>query len=292
MTESQSSAEHNLRGSDDYPAPIRLLASDLDGTIFGDDLVISPRTRRAIQDSQARGVVVTIATGRMFRSAQQIASNLEVVGPIICYQGAMVRDADTSKQLLHETIPHDLAHSIFDETERLGLHLNVYFNDELYVSQVNRHAEFYSRINMSLPMTEVGSLHAWLEGQEGKEPTKLVIVTDAEETDTVLRHFMARYGASLQVTKSHARFTEFTNKLCSKGRALALLAAELGIPRESVMAIGDGLNDLDMIAWAGLGVAMDTCPQEVRAAARVICPPLSEDGAAVAIERYVLGRER
>jgi Cof subfamily protein (haloacid dehalogenase superfamily) len=292
MTEAQSGAEHNPLASADYPVPIRLLAIDLDGTIFGDDLVISPRTRRAIQDAQALGAVVTIATGRMFRSARQIAVDLRVTGPLICYQGAMVRDAVTSELLLHETIPHGMAHTIFAETEGLGLHLNVYLDDELYVSQVNRYAEFYSSINMGLPMTEVGNLHEWLDGQGGKEPTKLVIVTDTEQTDGVLGHFTARYSESLQVTKSHARFTEFTNKRCSKGRALAFLAAELTIPRESVMAIGDGLNDLDMIAWAGLGVAMDTCPQEVRAAARVVCPPLSEDGAAVAIERYVLGRKR
>jgi Cof subfamily protein (haloacid dehalogenase superfamily) len=292
MTKARSSAENNLSAGAEYDSPIRLLAIDLDGTIFGDDLVISPRTRRAIRDSQAGGVVVTIATGRMFRSARQIAADLEIVGPIVCYQGAMVRDAVTGELLLHETIPGDMSHSIIAESDRLGLHLNVYLQDELYVSQANSHAEFYSRINMGLRLTEVGDLHKWLDRQDGKEPTKLVIVTDAEQTDHVLRHFTSRYGGSLQVTKSHARFTEFTNKLCSKGRALAFVAAELGIPRGSVMAIGDGLNDLDMIEWAGLGVAMDSCPQEVRAAARVVCPPLSEDGAAVAIERYVLGRGR
>ena len=267
---------------------IRLLALDLDGTIFGDDLVVSPRTRQAIADAQSAGVTVTIATGRMFRSARQIASDLGIGGPIICYQGAMVADTATGHLLLHQTIPVPLAHAVIEDTERMGLHLNVYLDDQLYVSKVNPQADFYSRINMGLPMLEVGDLHAWLNAQEGKEPTKLVIVTDADKTDSVLQTFTHLYSDMLQVTKSHARFTEFTNRKCSKGRALAYLAERLTVPRERVMAIGDGLNDLDMIEWAGLSVAMATCPTPLRNAARIICPPLSEDGAAIAIERYAL----
>jgi Cof subfamily protein (haloacid dehalogenase superfamily) len=272
-----------------HPAPIHLLALDLDGTLFGDDLVISPRVRKAIKDAQAAGVTVAIATGRMFRSARQIAADLEISGPIICYQGAMVADTRTGEVLLHRTIPLDLALSVIDDTKRLDLHLNLYMDDELYVEARNRHAEFYAHINMGLPMNEVGGLRNWLNERKGKEPTKLVIVTDAPQTDNILTYFTERYGELLQVTKSHARFTEFTNKLSSKGDALQFLAERLGIKQESVMAVGDGLNDLSMIAWAGLGVAMHACPLPLREAARVICPPLAEDGAALAIRDYVLG---
>jgi Cof subfamily protein (haloacid dehalogenase superfamily) len=272
-----------------HHAPIKLVALDLDGTLFGDDLVISTRVREAIRDAQAAGVTVVIATGRMFRSARKIAADLEIYGPIICYQGAMVADTRTGEVLLHRTIPLDLALSVVDETKRLGLHLNLYMHDELYVEARNPQAEFYAKINLGLPMNEVGDLRNWLSGQKGNEPTKLVIVTDAPQTDETLAYFSERYGKSLQVTKSHARFTEFTNKLSSKGDALRFLAERLGIDHESVMAIGDGLNDLSMIAWAGLGVAMDACPLPLREAARVICPPLAEDGAALAIRDYVLG---
>jgi Cof subfamily protein (haloacid dehalogenase superfamily) len=224
----------------------------------------------------------------MFRAARQVAHDLQVTGPAICYQGAMLRDTSTGRTLLHETIPIEFAHKVITDVVQRELHINVYLDDQLYVSRANPHADYYASINMGLAVNEVGNLHPWLDEQDGKEPTKLVIVTDPEVTDAVLRTFTAKYGRDLQVTKSHPRFTEFTNKRCSKGRALAFLAKELGIPRESVMAIGDGLNDLDMIAWAGLGVAMDTCPEEVRRAARWICPALSEDGAAVAIENHVL----
>jgi Cof subfamily protein (haloacid dehalogenase superfamily) len=272
-----------------HHAHIHLLALDLDGTLFGDDLVISPRVREAIRDAQGVGVTVVIATGRMFRSARQIAADLEISGPIICYQGAMVADTRTGEVLLHRTIPFDHALSVIDETKRMGLHLNLYMDDELYVEARNPQAEFYAHINMGLPMNEVGDLRNWLNARGGKEPTKLVIVTDAPQTDPTLAYFTEQYGEALQVTKSHPRFTEFTNRLSSKGDALRFLAEMLGIERDSVMAIGDGLNDLSMISWAGLGVAMHACPLPLREAARVVCPPLAEDGAALAIREYVLG---
>jgi Cof subfamily protein (haloacid dehalogenase superfamily) len=266
---------------------IKLIALDLDGTIFADDLIISERMRQAIRQAQGAGVIVTIATGRMFRSARQIAEDLDISEHLICYQGAMLAHSATGEVLYHKAIPLDFAQQIIAETARRGLHLNLYLNDNIYVSRITPEAEFYSRINMDMPLNEVGDLSTWLDTQGGAEPTKLVIVTDAEQTDRTLVLFTELYGDRLQVTKSHPRFTEFTNAECSKGRALAFLAGHYNIPREQVMAIGDGHNDLDMIAWAGYGVAMSTSPQAVLSAARIVTGALAEDGAARAIQEWL-----
>jgi Cof subfamily protein (haloacid dehalogenase superfamily) len=267
---------------------IKLLALDLDGTIFGDDLVISTRTRKAIECAQRQGVLVTIATGRMFVSARAIAADLNIDAPLICYQGAMVRHSHSGEMLYHKTVPAGLAHEIISKTQEMGLHLNLYLNDEIYAARISEEALFYSRINMGLAINEVGNLNTWLDAQGGAEPTKLVIITDPDQTDQVLRLFTEQYGTKLQVTKSHPRFTEFTSIECSKGRALAFLAEHTGVDRSEVMAIGDGHNDLDMIAWAGHGVAMASAPQEVLDAARTVCAALLDDGTAETIERYVL----
>lgn len=266
---------------------VRLIALDLDGTVFGDDLVISERTRRAIAAAQEAGILVTIATGRMFRSASQVATDLGISGPLICYQGALVRYHPSGETLLHETVPAPLARQVIKATTRAGLHLNVYVNDELFVDKITPEAQFYSSINLDLPMHEVGDLAAWLDAHGG-EPTKLVIVTDPHKTDGVLADYTGQFGAILQVTKSHPRFTELTNKSCSKGRALAFLAERHGVHQAEVMAIGDGLNDLDMLSWAGYGVAMQGAPEAVIRASRIVCPPIEHDGAADAIERYAL----
>jgi Cof subfamily protein (haloacid dehalogenase superfamily) len=266
---------------------VRLIALDLDGTVFTDDLIISNRMRRAIRHAQEAGVLVTIATGRMFRSARQIAAELDIREHLICYQGAMIAHSVTGEIPYHETIPIPLAHAIIDETKGRGLHLNLYLSDQIYVSRITPEAEFYSRINMDMPINEVGDLRPWLDEQGGAEPTKLVIITDETDTDATLELFTGLYSGRLQVTKSHPRFTEFTNAECSKGRALAFLARYHDVPREAVMAIGDGHNDLDMIAWAGYGVAMSTSPQQVLSAARIVTGALADDGAAQVIERVL-----
>jgi Cof subfamily protein (haloacid dehalogenase superfamily) len=119
-------------------------------------------------------------------------------------------------------------------------------------------------------------------------PTKLVIVSTAEQTDANVAHFRERFGSRLNVTKSYPLFTEIIHPDVSKGRALARLAEQLGIAREEVVAIGDNLNDLDMIEYAGLGIAMGNGAAAVKAAAGWVCPTQAEDGVAVAIEQRVL----
>lgn len=267
---------------------IKLLALDLDGTIFTDNLIISERTRKAVKAAQERGVLVTIATGRMFTSARKIAHDLGISAHLLCYQGALLRHSDTEETLFHKTVPLPLSHEIIDATGQRGLHLNVYLDDELYVAEMTVGALYYSQVNYGLELNIVKDLHSWLDAQEGREPTKLVIVTPPEQTDAVLEEFTREYGDRLQVTKSHPRFTEFTNKECSKGKALAFLAARFGVKREEVMAIGDGHNDLDMLTWAGYGLAMPSAPQAVLDIAHGVCLPIDEDGAAEAIERFIL----
>jgi hypothetical protein len=268
---------------------IKLLALDLDGTVFSDDLVISERTRRSIRAAQEKGVVVTIATGRMIRSARIIAAVLGIEQPLICYQGAMLAHSRTAELLYHRTIPREHTLEIIKDARSRQLHLNLYLNDEIYVERITPEAEFYSRINMDMPINAVGDLDTWLSKQGGLEPTKLVIVTNEEQTDATLSLFTNLYSDRMQVTKSHPRFTEFTNIECSKGRALAFLAAHLSLTRDEVMAIGDGHNDLDMIAWAGYGVAMGTSPQAVLEAARIVTGSLADEGAARVIEQHILG---
>lgn len=268
--------------------PIKLLALDLDGTIFHDDLSVSDRTRKAITDAQDAGVIVAIATGRMYRSARAIAADLNVHGPMICYQGAMIKDVVTGDTLLHTTVPLPLAHELIAETSKEGLHLNIYLNDELFVEKITPEGQFYAQINLDLALHVVGDLSNWLNSLGTSEPTKAVIVTDPSQTDGVLERYTKLFGDKLQVTKSHPKFTEFTNIKSSKGIALAQLAAHYNIDQADVMAIGDGLNDLDMIEWAGWGIAMENAPQSVRDAARIVCLPITEDGAADTIERYIL----
>ena len=122
------------------------------------------------------------------------------------------------------------------------------------------------------------------------DPTKLILVLPTEaETDATVAAIEARFGDAVYATKSHPNFAEVINPQVNKGVALAAVAAHLGVAQAETMAVGDGMNDLPMLQWAGLGVAMGQAYPQVRAAADVVTASLADDGLAQAIERYILG---
>ena len=267
---------------------IRLIAIDLDGTLFGEDLVISPANRAAIAAAQARGVAVTLATGRMFRSARPYARDLGITTPLICYQGALIRDPVTEATLFHRPLAQPLAREVIALVQAQGLHPNVYLDDTLYADALNPGTEFYSRLNGGLPIHPVGDLTAFLR-RRGGDPTKLsVVLADEPATDALVAELHAHFGDRLYATKSYPIFAEALNATVDKGRALRTLAAHLGIAPEETLAIGDGSNDLPLLQAAGIGVAMGQAHATVRAAAHHVTSPLAEDGVAAAITRFVL----
>lgn len=267
----------------------KLLALDVDGTLLGEDLIIIEEARRAIAAAQALGVTVTLVTGRMFSAAVKIAKELNLNTPLICYQGAMIRHAGTGEILYHKSIPLAIARKFIAEAQNRNYHLNAYVNDELYVAKVNEEATYYSEL-ARVPLQIVGNLLDFIDSPE-KEPTKLVIIVQEEETLRVLDEFQAIFGSELYVTRSHARFAEGVNPECSKGAALAALAQSLNIAREEVLAIGDNLNDLPMLEWAGMSVAVGTAAESVRAKAQYVTQGGIGYGVAETIEKFILANK-
>lgn len=260
------------------------MALDLDDTLLGRDLVFTPRVRRAVQAAMDAGLMVTLATGRMFRSALPLARELGMTLPIICYQGALIKDPLTTEVLFHRPVPLENARQIIQMARNWGLHVNVYVDDELYVARVTPEAKSYVRI-AQVPVHPVGDLLEFLKSP----PTKVVIVSDEATIDRVMGDLRKMFGQTLYVTKSLPMFCEIAHPGCNKGTALAFLAAHLGVSREETVAVGDGLNDLEMVQWAGLGIAMGNAPQQLRDAAGWVTGPLQEDGAAQALERILEG---
>jgi len=265
---------------------IKLLAVDLDGTIMTHDLTITPRVRRALYAAQARGIAVTIATGRMVQTSGQFAWELGIRAPIICYQGAVVADPSTGAMLYHQPMPLEPAREAIALLQPRGYQLNVYINDRAYTTALTPIiAQFYATIHRGIVPTAVGDLLAFVT----QPPTKIVVVGEDEQLSLqLIPELTAYFHGRLNVTRSHPLFTELTHPAVSKASGLAWLARHLGVMREEVMAIGDNLNDADMIAWAGIGVAVGNAVAEAKAVATYVAPPISEDGAAEAIERFIL----
>jgi Cof subfamily protein (haloacid dehalogenase superfamily) len=260
-----------------------LIAFDLDGTLVDDSLHIRPRVRDAVRSTIARGVHVTLATGRAFPSIAGRVGELGITAPVICYQGGLVKDPVSGARLFEVTMPRDLAGEAVQLAQADHLHLMLYLDDEIYVTDLHYDPEFYARW-FSLPLHVVPDLTGLLD----RDPTKFIIIAKPEVCDRLHPAWKAHFDGRLQIVRSHRLFVEGNPLDVSKGRALAFVAGCLGVPREATIAVGDNDNDRTMIEWAGLGVAMGNAPAELQAVADYVAPPVDEDGAAEVLERFVL----
>jgi hypothetical protein len=265
----------------------KLLALDLDDSLLNEDFRISEENRCALRRAAKSGVLVTLATGRMFRSAVPFARELEIDLPLITYHGALIRTADGEKTLYHQPIPLDLAKEVAAIGRDGGYHVNAYIDDELFVAEENEFSQYYQWI-AQVKVTTVGDLASFLE----TPPTKLTIINRDGKLDALKNELIMRFSRELSITVSRPHFLEITDKLATKGQALKFLADLHNIPREQVAAVGDSYNDLDMLIYAGTGVAVANARDEVKAVADVITSSNVDHGVAAFIKRYLFeGKE-
>ena len=263
----------------------KLLALDLDGTLIGESPEISPRSAHAVREAAKLGVKVTLATGRMYRAARPYAEQLGIATPLICYQGAQIREP-VSGEIISETgIDRETALEVLRYSRENGYHVNAFAGDELYMAELTPEGRFYSE-RANVEPNIVGDLSEWLD----RDVLKLVLITDEPTTLKIIYELSERFGERLYVTRSFPNYAETISPYASKGKALKYLAKRLDIALENVMAIGDDLNDIDMVAAAGLGVAMRNSAPDVLSNAQFVTGTVDEDGVATAIERFILDR--
>ena len=269
--------------------PIRLVALDIDGTLIGDDLIIGPRTRAAVAAARARGVAVSLVTGRMVSSALRYARELGLRDPLIGYQGGLIRampeegSKRLGKLLVHTPLPAAIAREVIDWTRAHDLDPHVNHLERFILRADDPNAEDYSAF-----MGATAELVVDLRGSITHPVTKVLAVgtppRPTELAEAARRHF----EGSADVTISHPKFLEFVAPGVSKGRAIRWLARRLRVSLGATLAIGDQWNDVEMLAEVGHGAAMPTAPAGVRAVARYAAPPLADEGVAGLIEDLVL----
>jgi len=265
----------------------RLLAIDLDDTLLDSRCCISPRAKNAIKEARAKGVFVTLATGRMFRSALPYARELQIDVPLITYQGALVMTSVTKEMLYHRSIPLALARQVVQEGIKEKLSINVYIDDTLYVARITPEIKAYTEI-ANVPAVEVGSLAAFLN----RDPTKILLLGDERRLQEIWDSSAHRFGDALYITKSKGNYLEFTHPLATKGEGLKAVARHLHIKKEEILVFGDSYNDLELFKYAGYAVAMGNARNEIKQRADYVTKANNEDGVAEAIEKLVLAEPR
>lgn len=263
---------------------IKLVALDLDGTLVNDALEVSQRTMDVLTHLiHETSVRVVIATGRMYPSAIPFAQRLGIREPIIAYQGALIRDHTANHQTLHHApISLSVARRLIALLREETFHTNLYVNDQLFTNSTQEYADYYAKISGVRP-TVIGSLADALTAP----PTKLMVI-DETRIDGLLNTLRDAFPQELSVCKSRHNFCEMIDMSASKWNAIQVLAKQWGIADAEIMAIGDHGNDYSMISQAGLGVAMGNAPTELQQVATYVTGSIHEDGAADAIERFVI----
>ncbi|MBI5958849.1 MAG: HAD family phosphatase [Chloroflexi bacterium] len=266
--------------------PIRLIVTDLDGTLLSSAHVVTPFTAQAVQEAIARGVLFTVATGKTYPSTTGLIQQFGINIPLICGNGTQVFAPDGT--LLYEApIPRDVAIEAVQLAQAGGFTPIVYLKMGLLaqawdanVAEVVAHHE---------PAPEIADdLQAALAGRY--TPYKLILMSQdrasIDDFDTQLRQ--AFEGRAQVLRSGLASVVEVLPLGVTKATALTHILDYLGLSAEATMSFGDNCNDLDMIRMSGIGVAMGHAPEDVRSGANYVTGTNDEDGVGHAIRRFVL----
>jgi Cof subfamily protein (haloacid dehalogenase superfamily) len=284
--------------------PISLLALDLDGTLLDSRGRISERNRIAIDNARERGVHVALVTGRRFRDSRPVALELGLDVPLISHNGALTKHAVTLQTVSVLPLPVDAAREALQIGRRAGADallsddhegLGVLIYDHIRGDNtaVHKYIAWARRIHGEEgdnAVQQVVSLEDYLD----HDPIHLAFSGGCEEMDQLEEILKTELGATVKILSTKYFEQDFTlldivNSAASKGAGVAAAAAELGVVREEIMAIGDNFNDLEMLLFAGIGVVMANAPLSLREIAG-LHPTASnrDDGVALAIEQFIL----
>ena len=251
-----------------------MLALDLDGTVLGFDLKLDPRDVEAVGRALAAGIHVIACTGRPFPGALPWVRKLGLTDPFVCYQGAQVRAPDGGT-LLDSGVSHAKAMEVIRFCRQRDLHVQAYRDDRLLVERDRPEAHHYAR-HAGMEINFVADLDQAM----GAFTPKLVIVAAHETIEALLPAVRRRWQGELYAATSLPDYLEITNPKADKRQALEFLSRRLDVSAGDAVAVGDGRNDLPMIEWAGLGVAVEGAPAEVLAAADRVIPKPGSGGIA------------
>ena len=276
--------------------PYALIALDLDGTLLDHGGRISQPDADALRGFSEAGGVVVLASGRMTANIRPFYEAIGVDGPTIAYNGALARESGArgAGVILETPLPARYAGELIAYTQREHFHLNFYLEETLYASDepdLRRFADLYSR--------QTGAVFHFVPDLAqfgGREPTKLILVTDPtipgrpdpRRRDELYEVWSARWGGELTVMRTNPEYLEFYHREASKGRALLAVADRYGIDHSLTLAFGDNFNDVSMLKAAGCGIAVANANEDALSAADWVSPLTNNESAvADAISRLV-----
>ena len=264
---------------------IHLVAVDLDGTLLNSAKVVTEETAAILRDARVtHGLRVVLASARPPRSTLPFYRQLDLDTPMISYNGALVYDPSSQSVLLHRPLPLDVARAVVASARRhdAGVLVSAEILDRWFTDRVD---ESYQTETARLHEPDVvGPLDSWLD----RPVTKLLLLGEPLGLKKIVAAFRNEFTHQIAMVQTEPFLLQIMHATVSKEQALRVVAAEMGLDRREVMAIGDNANDVGMLKWAGVGVAMSNAAPDALCAADYVAQHNDADGAAKAIHEIIV----
>lgn len=264
----------------------QLIALDMDGTLLNEDKIISRRTHEAIAALKLLGKKVVLATGRPIHGVLRYLHELKLLDEhdyVVTYNGALVQNTKNYQILLDRPLSLDAYKELYQLSQELGVHIHALTDKSVLTPKNNPFTEIESTINL-IPIIE-GPVD---QVSPDTLIVKVMFIDEPEILEAAVQRLPQWVKDKYSILRSTPYFLEFLDPTVNKGAGVDAIVKKLGLKQHQVICVGDAGNDLAMIEYAQLGVAMENATDELKAAADYITLSNEEDGVAHVIEKFML----
>lgn len=267
----------------------KILFSNLDGTLWGQNRTLSEKNRNAIQKLLKQGHYFVIATGRPVASGRQVAQELGLTQPgcyMIAFNGAVLYDCAADRVLMKDSMQLEYALDIFEKAEKAGIYVQTYTSSDVITKKHTKELDYYIK-NTKMKYKLTNKIYDVLE----EEPQKVLLISldDREKLEQFQKNNLAWEKGKCHSFFSCDEYLEYCPVETDKGYALNYITKILDVPHENTIAVGDEANDISMIKTAKLGVAVANAKKEVKKVANYITiNDCENDAIAEVIEKFIL----
>ncbi len=269
--------------------PYSIIALDLDGTLTNSEKIITPRTFEALMKAQREGVRLVLASGRPTFGIAALANQLQLAdygGYVLSYNGGRIIDWCEKTVIFSQVVDQKLVPILYNFAEKAQLPIVTYLPEAILASKnEGEYLAEEARINGMPVVVAQNFVEEAMQIAGGS--TKFLIPGEPEQLIQLESEMKAALSEQMEIFRSAPFFLELPPKGIDKAQSLQRLLTHLGLERESLMAFGDGFNDLSMIQFAGKGVAMANAVEEVKSIANFVTTSNEEDGIAHALEQLL-----
>lgn len=263
----------------------KALVLDIDGTLTNSKKEITPATKQAIQDLMKRGGKVILASGRPTPGMRRYEEELELEkygGYLLSFNGARIVECRTGEIVYQRILPLTLLPGLYGFAKKNGCGLITYLGGEVISAfSIDKYVEIEARIN-GLPVREVSDFVNFVDF----DINKCLMTAEPERAEVLEKELQDKYGRIASIYRSEPFFIEIMPQEVDKASSLDKMLPAIGVERENTVCCGDGFNDISMIKYAGVGVAMGNAQQAVKEAADYITATNDEDGLVQVIEKF------